>query len=56
MKDLQTTKLNDNMRLCSFDMENMYTNIPKTNTIDIINSILEKDQEIDKESHKEIIL
>jgi hypothetical protein len=30
MTDLKTIELNKDTRLCSFDITNMYTNIPKT--------------------------
>jgi hypothetical protein len=42
MTDLQTIKLNRDMRICSFDTEHMYTNIPKRDNTNIINNILEK--------------
>jgi hypothetical protein len=29
MMELKTTELNSNMRICSFNIENMYTNIPR---------------------------
>jgi hypothetical protein len=34
------------MRLCSFDIENMYTNTPKTGIINIINNILQTTMEL----------
>jgi hypothetical protein len=41
LTDLQTIEINENTRLCSFDIENMYTDIPKNNLIIIINNILQ---------------
>jgi hypothetical protein len=55
MTDLQTIELNDNMRLCSFDIENMYTNIPKTNVINIISNIINEDKDINKNYQQKII-
>jgi hypothetical protein len=46
MVDLKTIELNGDMRTCSFDIENMYTNIPKRDIINIINNILENKKEI----------
>jgi hypothetical protein len=40
MADLKTMEINNDTRICSFDVENMYTNIPKREIINIINSIL----------------
>jgi hypothetical protein len=50
------TEINENMVMCSFDIENMYTNIPKldTTSINIINSVLNLNTEINKNSQKEI--
>jgi hypothetical protein len=42
MTDLQAIELNKYMRICSFDIENMYTNIPKVDIVNITNDILEK--------------
>jgi hypothetical protein len=39
--DLQDIEINNNIKLCSFDIENMYTNIPKNDIINIVNTILE---------------
>ena len=41
MTDLQDIMLNNDMKLCSFDIENMYTNLPKIGIINIINTTLE---------------
>jgi hypothetical protein len=48
MTDLQTIEINENIRLCSFDVENMYTNIPKDD-INIISNIINKGQDISKD-------
>jgi hypothetical protein len=49
--DLKTIPINKAMRICLFYTENMYTNIPKIETTDIITSILK----INENSQKEII-
>ena len=41
MTDLKDIVINKDMKLCSFDIENMYTNIPKIGIKDIINKTLE---------------
>jgi hypothetical protein len=38
---LQATEFNKDTRLCLFDIENMYINIPKSDVINIINNIFE---------------
>jgi hypothetical protein len=43
------------MRICSLDIENMYTNIPKRDTINIINNIQESNPEINMNIWKEIL-
>jgi hypothetical protein len=55
MTDLQGIELNKDMRLCSFDIENIYTNIPKGEIINIVNSITENNYKIDESAQKEII-
>jgi hypothetical protein len=55
MTDLQAIKLNKDMRLCSFDVENMYTNIRKIGIINTINTIIENNHEIYRNDQKEII-
>jgi hypothetical protein len=55
MTDLQTFELNRDMRICSFDIENMYTNTPKRDAINIINNILESNPEINMNTWKEIL-
>jgi hypothetical protein len=52
--DLQAIEINENTRLCSFDIENMYTNIPKNNIISVINNILRYIHKIDYKIQKEI--
>jgi hypothetical protein len=42
---------NEDVRICSFDIKNIYTNIPKSEVIDLIENPLE----IIKTSLKEII-
>jgi hypothetical protein len=42
-------------RICSFDIENMYRNIPKIDIINVINNILENNTEIHLNIRNEII-
>jgi hypothetical protein len=51
--DLEGIKLNKDMRLYSFDIENMYTNIPKIGIINVINTILQNNQGIETNTQKE---
>lgn len=39
-------EINEDMRMCSFDIQNMYINIPKSNVISIINNTLRTISEI----------
>jgi hypothetical protein len=55
MTDLNTIELNNDTRTCSFDIENMYTNIPTKDIINIINNILEINTEIQFGIWNEII-
>jgi hypothetical protein len=55
MTDLKTIELNNNTRICSFDIENMYINIPRKDIINITNNILENDIEIQSNIQNEII-
>jgi hypothetical protein len=55
MRDLQIIELNRGTWICSFDTENMCTNIPKTDTINIINNILQDNQEENRCTQKEIL-
>jgi hypothetical protein len=48
MTDLKTIELNKDTRLCSFDITNMYTNMPKIGVINIIKKILENNNEIEE--------
>jgi hypothetical protein len=43
------------MRICPFDIENMYTNIPKVEVLNIIENIMESDPEIKEAEQEEII-
>jgi hypothetical protein len=43
------------MKMYSFDIENMYTNIPKRNIVNTINNILENNSEVHMNVLKEII-
>jgi hypothetical protein len=54
MQGLTQIKIDENTRLCSFDIENMYTNIPTNEVGSIIDEILNKNNV--KETAKEEIL
>lgn len=41
--------------MCSFDIDNMYTNIPRQHTKNIISNILENNNEIQSKIQREII-
>jgi hypothetical protein len=41
MTELQGIEINKNLKLCSFDIENMYTSIPRNGIINVVNTILE---------------
>jgi hypothetical protein len=45
----------EDMTMCSFHIENMYTNIPNLEVINITESIIENNPEIIKTNQKEII-
>jgi hypothetical protein len=51
-KDLKTMEINENIRMCSFDIENMYTNIPTVDTINIITNILKTNPGINENNQK----
>jgi hypothetical protein len=53
--DLKTIELNKNIRKCSFDIENMYTNIPILDTINIISNILKDNPQNNEKIQKEIL-
>jgi uncharacterized membrane protein len=55
MTNIQITELKRDMRICSFDIGNMYTNMRERDTINIINNILERNPEINMNFRKEII-
>jgi hypothetical protein len=55
MEDLKTIEINNDMRICSFDIENMYTNIPKREIINIINNILDSKRNPIEYSEQNII-
>jgi hypothetical protein len=40
MNELKTTTINPNTRMCSFDITNMYTNIPTTQITDIVKTCM----------------
>jgi hypothetical protein len=43
--DLQNIEISDNIRMCSFNIKNMYINIPKLDNINIINNTLNMNPE-----------
>jgi hypothetical protein len=55
MTELQDIEMNKDTRQCSFDIENMYTNIPQAEIINIINNIIQNIQGIETNVQKEII-
>jgi hypothetical protein len=55
MTELKTIELNNDTRICSFDIEKTYTNIPKKDIINISSSILDNNAEIQSNICKEII-
>jgi hypothetical protein len=55
MTELQDIELNKDMQLCSFDIENMYTNIPKEDIKNIVYNISKNNYEIEENTQKEII-
>jgi hypothetical protein len=55
MTELKTIELNKDTKLCSFDITNMYTNIPKIGVINTIKKILGNNNEIEKNIQKETI-
>jgi hypothetical protein len=54
MGDLKSITINKNTRLCSFDIVNVYTNIPKNDIITITKNILQN-YDINIDTQKEII-
>jgi hypothetical protein len=52
--DLQTIEINEDVRICSFDIQNMYTNIPKLEIMNIITDIMENNPDITKTTQEEI--
>jgi hypothetical protein len=54
--DLKTIELNNNTRICSFDIENVYTNIPRKDIINTNNNILENNIEIEATQKKIIYI
>jgi hypothetical protein len=48
-------EINEEKRICSFDIENMYTNISNIDTINIISNIFKTNSEIKESSQKERI-
>jgi hypothetical protein len=55
MTELETIEMDKNSRICSFDIKNMYTNIPRTETANLIYNILKTNQNINDSNQKEIL-
>jgi hypothetical protein len=55
MTHLKTIDLNSDTSICSFDIKNMYTNIPRKDIINITNNVLENNIQIEVSTQKEII-
>jgi hypothetical protein len=55
IENLNKLEINENIKLCSFDISNMYTNIPLTETINIIQNILNNDQQTPLNIKQELI-
>jgi hypothetical protein len=55
ISDLKTIELNKNIQICSFDKENVYTNVPKHDTINIISNILKDNPQNNENIHKDIL-
>jgi hypothetical protein len=54
-QSLINTKTDRNMKLCSFDIESMYTNIPTTEINNIIKNILNNEHYTSKEEKEELL-
>lgn len=50
--DLQSIEISEDVRMCSFDIENMCTSIPKIEIINIIENTIENGPEIIKTNQK----
>jgi hypothetical protein len=48
-------KINEDTGMCSFAIENTYTNIPKLDTINVTTNILKLNSEIEEERKKKKI-
>jgi hypothetical protein len=46
IESLSRLEINEHIKLCSFDITNMYTNIPLAETINIIHCILNNNKQI----------
>jgi hypothetical protein len=55
MTNLKTIELNSDKRICSFNIENMYTNIPRKEVINITNNIFQNNVGIEASTQKGII-
>ena len=55
MNDLHTIIIDENIRLCSFNIENMYTNIPKNDIKNITKNILQHNYNTNINAQKEIM-
>jgi hypothetical protein len=55
MQSLNNLEINNNTKLCSFDIVNMYTNIPTTELTTIIKEILKTNYQISEEYKNELL-
>jgi hypothetical protein len=53
--DLQSIEINEEMTMCSFDIENMYTNMPKSDTINVMDNILKTSRKVVETNQKGMI-
>jgi hypothetical protein len=54
--NLKETHIQRNTKICSFDIKNMYTNIPQNDLIDIINNVLTNKNTSDDQKREIITL
>lgn len=54
-QSLLKAEIDENTKLCSFDIANMYTNIPTSELVNIIRNILNSDYSTSKEEKDELV-
>jgi hypothetical protein len=55
INELNTIEVSKDTRMCSFDITNMYTNIPRAESTDIIANILKRNSNTSHNNQNEII-